>query len=78
MVYLRVTVDEQAVCRFSCSMDRRHFTQIGNSIQAVLGLWTGSKAGVYCVDIVGENGQDGWCDIEWFSVEPAGGECHER
>ncbi|MET1138536.1 glycoside hydrolase, partial [Bacillus subtilis] len=50
MVYLRVTVDEQAVCRFSCSMDRGHFTQIGNSFQAVPGLWTGAKAGVYCAD----------------------------
>ncbi|XBO86785.1 hypothetical protein AAGG52_05455 [Bacillus licheniformis] len=77
-IYLRVTVDEQALCRFSYSMDQRHFTQIGDSFQAVPGLWTGAKAGVYCTDTGGADGQDGWCDIDWFSVEPAGGECHER
>ncbi|MFO6498310.1 MULTISPECIES: glycoside hydrolase family 43 protein [Bacillus] len=67
-VYLRVTADEKALCRFSYSVDQHHFTQIGGSFQAVPGVWTGAKVGVFCTDI-GTDGADGsCCDIDWFTV----------
>ncbi|MFT0803962.1 glycoside hydrolase 43 family protein [Bacillus swezeyi] len=69
-VCLRVTVSEEAECRFSYSIDQHHFTQVGDPFQAVPGLWTGAKVGMYCVD-AGTDGPDGsYCDIDWFIAEP--------
>ncbi|MEC3609531.1 glycoside hydrolase 43 family protein [Bacillus glycinifermentans] len=70
-VYLRVTADEKAVCRFSYSFDERHFTAIGEAFQAVPGLWIGAKVGMFCAD-AGTAGPEGYGDIDWFIVEQNG------
>ncbi|ATH94763.1 glycoside hydrolase 43 family protein [Bacillus glycinifermentans] len=70
-VYLRVTADEKAVCRFSYSFDERHFTAIGEAFQAVPGLWIGAKVGMFCAD-AGTAGPEGYGDIDWFIVEQKG------
>ncbi|MDI3409852.1 family 43 glycosylhydrolase [Bacillus sonorensis] len=72
MVYLRVQVDEKAVCRFSYSQDHHHFTAMGDVFQAVPGIWIGAKVGMYCAD-AGTDGPDGsYCDFDWFIVSQEG------
>ncbi|QAT67776.1 glycosyl hydrolase 43 family protein [Bacillus glycinifermentans] len=70
-VYLRVTADEKAVCRFSYSFDERHFTAIGEAFQALPGFWIGAKVGMFCAD-AGTAGPEGYGDIDWFIVEQKG------
>jgi beta-xylosidase len=66
-VYLRVTVDELARCRFSYSTDGRQFVALGDPFQAREGRWVGAKVG-----LVAFNGQPrvsgGSIDVDYFRV----------
>jgi len=63
--YLRVTVREGAVCRFSFSQDGETFKPIGQEFQAREGRWIGAKVGLFCVNPSREPCQ-GWADFDWF------------
>lgn len=70
-VYLRVTVDQQALCRFAYSFDNITFTEIGEPFQATVDRWIGAKFGVIATAAPGAT-QTGHADFDWFRVTPAG------
>ena len=67
-VYLRVEVEEQAVCTFSYSLDGEHFQVLGSKFQAVKGRWIGSKIGLFSFD-PGSDQVLGYADFAWVKVE---------
>jgi len=68
MLYLRVTVTKQAVCKFSYSIDGKKFTALGESFQAKAGRWIGAKVGIFAIN-PNEKGNLGYCDFDWFRIE---------
>lgn len=67
-VYLRVAVDEPAVCTFSYSLDNHHFHGLGSKFEAVKGHWIGSKIGLFSFD-PGSTQTLGHADFAWIEVE---------
>ena len=68
-VYLRVSVDEQALCRFAYSFDNRTFTPVGEPFQATVDRWIGAKFGLIATAAPGAT-QTGYADFDWFHVGP--------
>ena len=70
-VYLRVTVDTKALCRFAFSFDNRTFTAIGEPFQATVDRWIGAKFGLIAT-AAPEATTTGHADFDWFHVtQPA-------
>lgn len=67
-VYFRVKVTEGAKCRFSYSLDGRHFTEVGEEFQAEVARWKGAKVGLFCTRETQIN-DSGFADVDWFRVE---------
>ncbi len=67
-IYLKVTVDEEAVCRFGFSRDGRKYDAFGESLKATAGFWVGAKMGIFYKGSEGEGG-GGYADFQWFRVE---------
>lgn len=67
-VYLKVNVDQNAVCTFSYSLDGKDFTTLGTEFKAKRGKWIGAKIGVFCVNPNVEK-STGYCDFDWFRIE---------
>lgn len=67
-VYMRVTVQKEAVCSFSYSTDGVKFTEIGKSFKAREGRWIGVKVGFVALRD-GVTNDAGTADIDWFRVE---------
>jgi beta-xylosidase len=67
-VFLRVTVAEGAVCRFSYSIDGRTFASLGQPFAALPGRWIGAKVGLFCLSGPGTS-QGGYADYDWFRIE---------
>ncbi|MBI5035246.1 MAG: glycoside hydrolase 43 family protein [Chloroflexi bacterium] len=65
--YLRVSVGEGAVCRFSYSADGHVFKTLGEKFQACAGVWIGAKVGLFCINPSGTPSQ-GFADCHWFRV----------
>ncbi len=63
--YLRVYVTDNAVCKFSYSLDGAIFRPIGKEFKAAAGTWIGSKAGLFHIN---PNIKDssGFSDFDWF------------
>jgi beta-xylosidase len=66
-MYLKVTVEKDATCRFSYSTDGSHYEQAGGPFHAVPGRWIGAKLGLYCSDTLRTN-DSGCADFDWFRV----------
>ena len=70
--YLRVQVanpsDDVSECSFSYSLDGRQFRAIGESFQAVPGVWIGAKVGLFCVN-PNLAASRGYADFESFELE---------
>ena len=66
--YLRVKVENEAVCRFSFSSDGKTFAPVGNSFKAKPGRWIGAKVGLFFVRN-GKFNDAGSADIDWFHIE---------
>lgn len=66
-LYLRVSVEKQAVCKFSYSTDRKKFIPLGESFQAKAGKWIGAKVGIFAVN-PNEKGNLGYGDFDWFRI----------
>ncbi len=66
-VYLRVRVDEKALCQFSYSMDNRTFVAIGEPFQASADRWIGAKVGAIAT-AAPEATRTGHADFDWFRV----------
>ncbi len=68
-IYLRVTVDEKALCRFAYSVDNRTFTPVGEPFQSTVDRWIGAKFGLIATAVPGAT-QTGHADFDWFHVGP--------
>jgi beta-xylosidase len=67
-LYLRLKVDEGAVCTFSYSSDGRNFKQIGRPFQAQPGKWIGAKVGLFASrSAYSQTG--GYADFDFFRFE---------
>jgi beta-xylosidase len=67
-IYLRVEVRKGAVCRFSYSLDGKHFSPISDPFTARQGKWIGAKVGIFALG--GEQAREtGYADFDWFRVE---------
>jgi beta-xylosidase len=70
-VYLRVTVDPQAVCHFSYSLDGTNFVGSPLTLQASVDRWIGAKVGLFAVGAPGTGAAGaGHADFDWFRVTP--------
>lgn len=67
--YLRVSVDEKALCQFSLSADGAKFAPVGPPFQAKPGRWIGAKVGIFATRSTKRNGETGYADFAWFRVE---------
>lgn len=68
--YLRVQVNDQAVCTFSWSSDGTVFQPIGQEFAAKAGVWIGAKIGLFCVNPnIGLQMNPGYADFDWFRFE---------
>lgn len=68
-IYLRVTINKGAVCRFSYSNDGNNFVVFGNTLTAKPGRWIGAKVGLFCTRNIKTN-DSGFADVDWFRFEP--------
>ncbi len=67
-LYLRVTVNDTALCSFSYSVDSVNFMDVGKPFKAREGGWIGAKMGLFIVR-TGKTNDAGWVDVDWFRVE---------
>ena len=67
VVYLRVSVEKQAVCKFSYSVDGENFVPFGENFSARAGRWIGAKVGLFAVN-PNERGNLGYADFDWFRI----------
>ncbi|ACU03368.1 glycoside hydrolase 43 family protein [Pedobacter heparinus] len=67
-VYLRLTVQNGAKCKFSYSLDGERFIDSGLSFEASPGKWIGAKMGLFATreDQINDSG---YADYDWFRVE---------
>jgi beta-xylosidase len=66
--YLQVRVGEDALSRFSYSVDGKSFTPVGESFKARQGKWIGAKIGIFALGS-GNASEMGYADFDWFRVE---------
>jgi beta-xylosidase len=69
-VTLRLTVDAQAIGRFSYRLDQRAFCPIGAPFQAVADRWVGARFGLIAT-AAPDAAATGHADFDWFRVTPA-------
>ena len=66
--WLRVRVEENAVCSFSFSVDGKTYVPLGQSFHARQGKWIGAKVGIFAIG-KGSAPEMGYADYDWFRVE---------
>ncbi len=66
--WLRVRVEEKAVCSFSFSTDGKTFVPLGQSFKARQGRWIGAKVGIFAVGKTPAS-EMGHTDYDWFRIE---------
>ena len=67
-ICLRVEVEKNATCRFSYSLDGKHFTYLGKTFEMREGKWIGAKMGLFCNRPV-RNNDGGRMDVDWWRIE---------
>lgn len=67
-IWFRITVQKDAVCSFSYSLDGVSFTTAGAPFKIREGKWIGSKIGFYALR-EGVINDAGSADIDWFRIE---------
>ena len=67
-LWLRVRVEENAVCSFSFSVNGRTYVPVGQQFHARQGKWIGAKVGIFAVG-KGAVSEMGYADYDWFRVE---------
>jgi beta-xylosidase len=68
VVYFRLIVEKNAVCRFSYSTDGKQFIPAGTTFKATPGKWIGAKMGLFCTRMSQTN-DSGYVDIDWFRLD---------
>ena len=66
--WLRVRVQENAVCGFSFSTNGKTYVPLGQPFNARQGRWIGAKVGIFAVG-KGAASEMGYADYDWFRVE---------
>ncbi|HEU0252100.1 MAG TPA: glycoside hydrolase, partial [Pyrinomonadaceae bacterium] len=66
--WLRVKVEENAVCSFSYSTDGKTFAPVGQQFKARQGRWIGAKVGIFALG-KGPVSERGYADYDWFRIE---------
>ena len=66
--FLRVTVADGPVCRFSYSTDGRKFSELGESFKAREGRWIGAKVGLFSLAQSSAR-RNGYAEFDWFRFE---------
>ncbi|HMD00185.1 MAG TPA: hypothetical protein VKH37_08520, partial [Ferruginibacter sp.] len=67
-LYLRIRVNNGAICSFSYGYDDREYKELYASFTAKPGKWIGSKFG-FCCTRVGKTNDAGFVDIDWVRIE---------
>jgi beta-xylosidase len=67
-LYLRVTIQPDASCTFSYSLDGQAYTPLGKPFTAKEGKWIGAKVGLFCSRPLSNN-DGGRVEIDWFRIE---------
>ena len=67
-LYLRVSVRDTVLCKFSYSIDNRQFHEVGTPFKAREGGWIGAKVGLFMVRRNNTN-DAGSIDVDWFRIE---------
>ncbi|WP_284640063.1 glycoside hydrolase family 43 protein [Paenibacillus silviterrae] len=67
-MYLRVTIQDDAVCQYSYSQDGLEYHKAGEPQQAVPGRWVGAKVGMFAAKRDRQPGR-GYADIDWFRID---------
>ena len=67
-LWLRVRIQENAVCNFSFSQDGKSFAAIGEPFKARQGRWIGATVGIFAIGMQGVS-EFGFADFDWFRVE---------
>jgi beta-xylosidase len=68
IVYLRVKVENEAMCQFSFSEDGKNFAPVGYAFKAREGKWIGAKMGLFFTRN-GKFNDSGSAEVDWFRVE---------
>lgn len=66
--YLKLSVSEHAICRFSYSLDGIQYTGLGPEFTAIPGKWIGAKLGLFASSSEKSN-DSGYADYDWFRIE---------
>jgi len=66
--YLKVHVDNQAVCTFSYSLTGDDYQTIGKKFTATKGTWIGAKVGLFNIN-PNITDSKGYADFDWFRFE---------
>ena len=66
--WLRVRVQESAVCSFSYSLNGRNYVSVGQEFHARQGKWIGAKVGIFAAGR-GAASEMGYADYDWFRIE---------
>lgn len=74
-VFLRVTVTDEAKCRFAYSGDGIAFRPLGEELQATVGRWVGAKVGLFAIHAntgapSAATAENGHGDFDWFRFTP--------
>jgi len=67
--YLKVSVIEGCICKFSYSIDNTNFKPIGTYFNAKPGRWIGAKVGLFSINREITDIKNGYIDIDWFRIE---------
>jgi beta-xylosidase len=65
-IYLRVSVQPEAICQFSYSDDGKTFYSIGEKFTAKTGRWIGARVGLFA-EATSKSGA--FADVDWVRVE---------
>ena len=66
-VFLRVTVNALAECRFFYSLDGKQFEPLGETFTAQPGMWIGAKVGLFALADT-SRGSYGYADFDWVRM----------
>ena len=67
-IYLRVSVTDSALCKFSYSVDNLRYQDAGTLFKAREGGWIGAKVGLFMAR-KGKTNDAGSIDVDWFRIE---------
>lgn len=66
--FLRVFINENAICSFGYSLDGENYNLIGNEFKAVKGRWIGAKVGLFAIN-PNMSQSTSYADFDWFRIE---------